>query len=101
MKVALAAALVACCTFASAADKFNPQDVRKAFVADCTVRGISKGADAEKTATWCGCSFDTLASSMTLAEYLEVDRVGRAGGNPGTLPQIQRVTPKIRAACRE
>jgi hypothetical protein len=101
MKIALVAALIACFTYANAAEKFNPQDLRKSFVADCTMRGISKGADAERTAKWCGCSFDTMASNMTVAEYLEVDRVGRAGGNPGALAQIQRVTPKIGAYCKE
>jgi hypothetical protein len=101
MNFALLTALLACCGFAHAADKFNAQDLRKSFVADCTMRGISKGADAEKTAKWCGCSFDTMASNMTVAEYLEVDRVGRAGGNPGTLPQMQRVLPRVGAACKE
>jgi len=93
------AALLLLASTAVHAQKFDAQDVRKTFVADCSMRGISKGDDPEKAAKFCACSFEALSTSMTVAVYLEVDRVGKAGGKPESLPQMQRVLPKIGAQC--
>ena len=98
MKHQLAAALLIALTTVSHADssKFNPQDLRRSFVSDCEARGLSKGADPDQTYKFCTCTFDTLATNLTVGEYLEVDRLGRTGGKPELLPQMQRVIPKLR-----
>jgi hypothetical protein len=79
----------------ASAQPFNPQDVRKSFVSDCVSKGLAKADDPDKTYRFCTCTFDTLATNLTLAEYLEIERADREGKNPQSLPQMQRVLPKL------
>lgn len=80
---------------ASAADKFDVQDVRKTFVGDCSMRGISKGDDPQKVTSFCACSFDVMATNMTVAEYLDMDRAVKEKRSPDQLSQLVRIRSKV------
>jgi hypothetical protein len=95
MKRAFLLALALCSVGSFAADKFDAQDVRKSFVADCSIRGISRGDDPQKVTSFCACSFEVIANGMTVAEYLDMDRAVKEKRPAEQLPQLTRVRAKM------
>ncbi|MEY8689533.1 MAG: hypothetical protein AB9M53_06590 [Leptothrix sp. (in: b-proteobacteria)] len=95
MRYLLIILLAAAGSVCAAEQKFNPQDLRKSFISDCVTRGLQRGADPDNTYRFCTCSFETMATNLTVSEYLEVDRVTRDGKGPQTLVQIQRIIQKL------
>jgi hypothetical protein len=74
--------------------------IRNTTVGSCMNAGKQAGTDEAKSRARCECMWDALASSMTRAEFIEMDKVGSGGGDVKALESWKRVEPKL-MACKD
>ena len=105
LRTAVSLAAVVLATGAQAAEPapfHDPaQELRRALVGDCVNRALHDGRDFAWSYKTCDCVWEVTSRDMTVAEYVEFDRIIRQGGDAKALPQFQRVQPKLQACGRE
>ena len=95
-KILLGAAFFGAASLSMAGQVTMQQSMSNMCADELTHFNVASAPDAQKI---CSCITNVQAENLTLGEYWDMQNEIRAGKNPNTLPQIQRIEPKLKE-CR-
>ncbi len=75
-------------------------DVRLSILNDCVARGKAAHDDPARVAKYCSCATDVMERGLTLYELGEMERYLAEKRDANSLPQAQRIAPRLQA-CRK